>query len=87
MNTSSVASIVLSAQCAIEWYIRIAVRSLDRTSQCVIAALEKETIESHQRAQIWRKSAIRNAEIAGNVIGISAASTVKPWWFLGRSTV
>ena len=51
-------------------------------------------IESCQRAQTTHRvatdlgrSAIRNAEIAGNVLGVSAASTVKAVVELGRSTV
>ena len=51
-------------------------------------------IESCQRAQTTHRdatdlgrSAIRNAEIAGNVLGVSAASTVKAVVVLGRSTV
>ena len=51
-------------------------------------------IESCQRAQTTHRvatdlgrSAIRNAEIAGHVLGVSAASTVKAVVGLGRSTV
>ena len=51
-------------------------------------------IESCQRAQTTHRvatdlgrSAIRNAEIGGNVLGVSAASTVKAVVGLGRSTV
>ena len=51
-------------------------------------------IECCQRAQTTHRvatdlgrSASRNAEIAGNVIGVSAASTVKAMVGLGRSTV
>ena len=51
-------------------------------------------IESCQRAKTTHRiaadlgrSAIRNAEIAGNVLGVSAASAVKAVVELGRSTV
>ena len=43
MKMSSVVFVVLSAQCASERYIQIAVRSLEWTSQCVVAAWERET--------------------------------------------
>ena len=51
-------------------------------------------IESCQQTQITHRvttdlvrSAIRSAEIAGNVVGVSAASTVEAVVGLGRSTV
>ena len=42
---------------------------------------------THRVATDLGRSAIRNAEIAGNVLGVSAASTVKAVVGLGRSTV
>ena len=41
----------------------------------------------HRCASHLGRSAIRNSEIAGNVLGVSAASTVKAVVGLGRSTV
>ena len=95
VNTSSVASVVLSAECATGKYIQIAVRSLEWTSQCLSLRWRRNRqTESCQRAQTTQRvatdlgrSATSNADIAGNVLGVSTGSMVEAVVGMGRSTV
>ena len=95
VKMSSVSFVFLGAHCATELYIQIVVRSLEWTLQCAIAVWERNRqIESCQRAWTTHlvatdlgRLATRSAGIAGHVLGVSTASTVKAVVEWGRSTV
>ena len=92
---SSVAFAVHSVQCAIECYIQIVARSFVWKSRwSSLRGKRNRQIEFCQQTQITHRvttdlvrSAIRSAEIAGNVVGVSGAVTVKAVLGLERSTV